>query len=91
LIQLSTLFNERLLTKVGKEEVSDQSLPQNVFSAIWEVEFEVNNGGFSQYFLNDSVESASFVVSALEQISAPQTENICQRAIAIAFPGGSPE
>jgi hypothetical protein len=78
-------------TKVGKEEFSEQSFPQRVFSAVWEVESEVNNGGFSQYFLNDSAESASFVVSALEHIGAPKTANICQRAIAIAFPSGLPK
>jgi hypothetical protein len=33
-------------TKIGKEEFEQQSLPQKVFSAIWEVESEVNNGGF---------------------------------------------
>jgi len=42
------------------------------FSANWEVESKVNNGGFSQYFRNDSAESASFVVEALEIIGAPK-------------------
>jgi Domain of unknown function (DUF4375) len=84
-------LSESEITRVGKEELSEQSFPQKVFSAIWEVESEVNNAGFSQYFLNDSAESASFVVSALEHIGAPQTANICQRAIAIAFPSGLPE
>src|SRR5690348_839915 len=51
---------------------------------ILDVECEVNSGGFSQVFLNESAESASFVGSALEHIGAPQTVNICQRAIAIA-------
>src|SRR5215472_15377858 len=55
-------------TKVGKKEFARQSLPQQVFSAIWEVESEVNNGGFSQYFSNSSAESASFVVEAFETI-----------------------
>jgi Domain of unknown function (DUF4375) len=84
-------LSESEATKVGKEEFAKQSVPQKVFSAIWEVESEVNNGGFSQYFANDSAESASFVVAALEAIGAPQTANICQRAIASAFPSGLPE
>src|SRR5258708_31501057 len=84
-------LSESEMTKVGKEEFSEQSFPQKVFSAVWEVESEVNNGGFSQYFLNDSAESASFVSSALEHIGAPKTANICQRAIAIAFPSGLPQ
>ena len=87
LIELS----ESKMTKVGKKEFATQSFPQKVFSAIWEVESEVNNGGFSQYFLNDSAESAYFVVGALEEIGAPKTAYICQRAIAAAFPSGPPE
>jgi hypothetical protein len=59
-----------------------------VFSSIWAVESEVNNGGFSQYFLNSSSETAGFVVEALETIDAPRTADICRRAIAAAFPDG---
>jgi hypothetical protein len=77
-----------LHVSLTKEEFERQSLPQKVFSAIWEVESEVNNGGFSQYFLNDSAESASFVVNALTTIGAPKTADICRRAIVTAFPGG---
>jgi len=78
------------MPKIGKEEFARQSLPQKVFSAIWEVESEVNNGGFSQYFSNHSAESASFIVQALETIGAPRTANICNRAIVTAFPSGLP-
>jgi Domain of unknown function (DUF4375) len=46
-------LSESPTTKVGKEEFEQQSVPQKVFSAIWEVESEINNGGFSQYFLNE--------------------------------------
>jgi len=77
-------------TKFGKLEFAEQSLPQRVFSAIWALESEVNNGGFPQYFLNSSAESASFVVQALETIGAPETASICKRAIATAFPSGLP-
>jgi uncharacterized protein DUF4375 len=64
-------LSESEMTKIGKEEFAQQSLPQKVFSAIWTVESQVNNGGFSQYFSNDSAQSASFVMDALEQIGAP--------------------
>ena len=77
-------------TKFGKEDFSDQSVPQKVFSSIWAVESEVNNGGFSQYFLNSSAETAGFVAEALTIIGAPNTADICKRAIAAAFPGGLP-
>ncbi len=87
LIELS----ESKKTKIGKEDFALQSMPQKVFSAIWEVESEVNNGGFSQYFLNTSAESAPFVVEALETIGAPKTASICKRAIAVAFSNGMPK
>ena len=77
-------------TSFSKIGFAKQSVPQKVFSAIWAVESEVNNGGFAQYFFNDSRESAGFVVDALETIGAPQTADICRRAIAAAFPDGLP-
>lgn len=77
-------------TSFGKVGFALQSLPQKVFSAIWAVESEVNNGGFFQYFFNDSGQSAVFVVQALEIIGAPKTASICERAIALAFPAGLP-
>jgi hypothetical protein len=86
LIELS----ESEMADFGKKPFATQSLPQKVFSALWAVESEVNNGGFSQYFLNDSCETAPFVVEALDIIGALQTADICRRAIACAFPAGLP-
>jgi hypothetical protein len=77
-------------TKFGKQDFATQSTRQQVFSAIWAVESEVNNGGFCQYFLNSSSETAAFVAAALDTIGAPQTAAICRRAIASAFPVGLP-
>lgn len=83
-------LSESEKSRFGKEDFASQSLPQKVFSAIWAVESEVNNGGFSQYFSNSSGESAPFVVDALETIGAPKTASICKRAIASGFPAGLP-
>lgn len=83
-------LSESKKTSFGKVEFAEQSIPQKVFSTIWALESEVNNGGFSQYFLNSSSETASFVVEALEVIGAPKTASICNRAIATAFPNGLP-
>lgn len=76
--------------KFGKEDFSTQTIPQKVFSSIWAVESEVNNGGFSQYFFNSSCETAAFAAKALETIGALLTADICRRAIATAFPAGLP-
>jgi len=77
-------------TQFGEQDFSSQSRVQQVFSSIWAVESEVNNGGFSQYFLNDSCETAAFVAEGLDTIGAPRTADICRRAIATAFPAGLP-
>jgi Domain of unknown function (DUF4375) len=84
-------LSESERTKFGKEDFGSQSVPQKVFSALWDVESEVNNGGFSQYFVNNSAESAHFVIDALNMIGAPQTADICRRALVAAFPAGLPE
>lgn len=78
-------------TKYGRDDFATQSSPQKVFSSVWAVESEVNNGGFSQYFLNSSCETAEFVVDAMNAIGAPRTGEICRRAIAAAFPEGLPK
>ena len=83
-------LSESKMADFGKKAFADQSVPQKVFSALWAVESEVNNGGFSQYFLNGSCETASFVAEALDIIGASQTADICRRAIACAFPSGLP-
>ncbi len=83
-------LSESERTKLGKEDFASQTVPQKVFSSVWAVEAEVNNGGFSQYFLNSSSETASFVAEAFDSIGAPRTADICRRAISCAFPAGLP-
>jgi hypothetical protein len=73
-----------------KVDFAEQPIPQKVFSAIWVLESEVNNGGFSQYFQNLSCETAGFVAKALDTIGAPQTADICRQANVAAFPDGLP-
>ena len=77
-------------TAFGKVDFDTQSYPQKVFSSIWSLESEVNNGGFAQYFENESCETAPFVAEALQAIGAPQAASLCRRAIAAAFPNGLP-
>ena len=83
-------LSESNRTAFGKQDFAEQSESQKVFSAIWAVESEVNNGGFSQYFQNASCETVGFVTEALTIIGAPRTADICRRAIACAFPAGLP-
>jgi hypothetical protein len=88
--QALIMLSESDRTAFGRQEFAEQSTPQKVFSAIWSVEAEVNNGGFSQYFRNSSSETAGFVADALDMIDAPRTAEICRRAVKTAFPNGLP-
>jgi hypothetical protein len=77
-------------TSFGKLEFEQQTPAQKVFSSIWAVESEVSNGGFAQYFSNQSAETVNYVVRALKEIKAPKTATICGNAIRCVFPKGLP-
>jgi len=83
-------LSESAGTSFGKVDFAAQSIPQKVFSSVWAVESEVNNGGFLGYFGNRSAETAPFVAEALDKIGAPNAAAICRRALACAYPGGLP-
>lgn len=83
-------LSESPQTDFVRVDFAAQPIPQKTFSSIWALESEVNNGGFSQYFLNYSAETSCFVAEALDLIGAPKTADICRRAIAVAFPEGLP-
>lgn len=63
--------------------------PEKVFRAIWELEGDINNGGFDQYFFNSSGDTAFHAVQALTEIGAIQMAGIVSRANQL-FPSGSP-
>jgi hypothetical protein len=76
-------------THYGRIPYEEQSKAQQVFSAIWALESEVNNGGFAQYFANSSGDTAVHAESALRAIGAHRAADIVARAVAL-FPGGPP-
>ena len=56
---------------------------QRTFYIVQDMEVEVNNGGFAQYFFNDSGFYADELVSSFEKIGAMKTAEICKKAISI--------
>jgi hypothetical protein len=78
LIQLS----ESPRTDFGKRDFAEQRYEQKVFSAIWELESLVGNGGFQGYFGNGA-ETANFAPTALRAIGAQKTAAIVQDALAL--------
>ncbi len=65
----------------------DLTHAEQVFRAIWELEGDVNNGGFSQYYFNNSADSAYFAPDALEEIGASAMAALVRDANSL-FPGG---
>ena len=59
----------------------------SVSELVEELEMEINNGGFDQYFFNSAGDRVYPTVEALEAIGAKHTANIVRRAIA-KFPQG---
>lgn len=64
------------------------SASERTFRLIWELEGEVNNGGFHQYFGNSSGDMSLHAVAALKEIGATQTAGIVQRALSVFGPLG---
>ena len=85
LIELS----ESPRVQFGRIDYLKQSRPQQVFTAIWELEGQVNNGGFHQWFFNSSGDIAVYTEDALRAIGAARTADIVAAAVAL-FPGGPP-
>lgn len=78
-------------TDFGRVEFSDQSEEQQVFSAIWELESQVNNGGFAQYFQSEEGYTANTAPSALRAIGAVKCADLVRRALAMVTVDGLPD
>jgi hypothetical protein len=62
--------------------------PEKFFLCVWQLEAEINNGGFDQYFLNSSGDHAVEAALALGAIGAPQMAKVVGQAIAVFGPDG---
>ena len=78
-------LSESERTDFGRIDFADHSETQKVFSAIWDLESEVNNGGFEQYFASTESESIAFTPTALRTVGAARCAAIVERAISLVF------
>ncbi len=58
---------------------------EKTVSTIWELEAEVNNGGFHQYFSNSAGNNAIFTLESLEKVGSKKFKKILEDAI-LFFP-----
>jgi hypothetical protein len=63
------------------EDIEKLSDVEKVFYFNTQLESEVNNGGFSQYFFNSSGDFANETVNSLSAIGAVQTASIYKKAL----------
>ena len=77
LIQLS----ESDHTDHGRVDFSAQAQQQQVFSAIWALESQVNSGGFESFFEHEDPVLVAFAPKALQAIGAVSCADIVGRAI----------
>jgi len=74
----------------GGDEMEKLSQEERTFFLVFQLEAEVNNGGFSQFFYNSSGDFANETVAALREIGAEKMAKICERALAL-LGGAVPE
>lgn len=84
-------LSESEKTNFGKVEFQAQCTEQKVFSAIWALESQVNNGGFLQYFSSWDGETANFSPFALRQIGAAACAAIVERALILVSKNALPD
>lgn len=63
------------------EEIEKLNSYERVIFVTLELECEVNNGGFSQYFYNSSGNRSNELIEAFREIGAVKTAGICKKAL----------
>lgn len=78
-------------TDFGRVVFAEQPEPQKVFSAIWALESQVNNGGFLQYFVSSDFDTANFAPTALRSIGSHSCASVVERALRALSPSSLPD
>lgn len=75
--------SDRVFAKYFKTGLEDLAEPERVFICLWQLEAQVNNGGFHQFYFNSSGNLARDTVSSLQAIGAEHTANLVRKANAL--------
>jgi len=62
--------SDRVFAKYFKTGLEDLAEPERVFICLWQLEAQVNNGGFHQFYFNSSGNLARDTVSSLQAIGS---------------------
>lgn len=74
-------LSESPLTRFWRVSFDELSSAERIFVCVWELEAQVNNGGFSQYFSNYSGDNSHLIVQSLVSIGAHQAAALVGKAI----------
>jgi len=88
-IELLFSIEIALQQKAEKQGAHSLSEEERIYLAIEALEREVNNGGYSQFFLNSSHEFAPIIVESLRRIDCPKNAEIAARAINAVRPASA--
>jgi hypothetical protein len=82
--------SEAVWAREAKHGFSRLTEPERTFLCVWNLEAEVNNGGFSQFFANSAGDHASATPSALRTVGASEMAALVERAMEPFGPAGPP-
>lgn len=78
IIELSDYISEKCDYGDNMDALSG---PERVFYITQQLEMEVNNGGFSQFFYNSAGDFSGELAACFHAIGAPRTAAICENAL----------
>ena len=82
-------LSEKICPRLWDDGWDTLSHGEQVFACVWQLEAEINNGGFDQFYSNSAGDFAIETVNALEEIGAAHTAEIVRRANGL-FDGAKP-
>ena len=82
-LDLANSIGFQLMEKIEKSGIETLSSEEKNFYAVYELDNEVNNGGYLPYFDNSSGDLAYMIIDALNSICSNQVLNITKEAIEI--------
>ena len=81
IVSLILAFEQAVDQKAEREGSDSLSDVEKIILAVEALEREVNNGGFSQFFINSSREYAPMIVEALLRIGCKETAALAREAV----------
>jgi hypothetical protein len=83
-------ISEAVWAREAAVGVKALSPAERVFLCVWNIEAEVNNGGFEQFYINSAGDNALETPIALREIGATQAAAIAEEANNLFGPSGPP-